>query len=598
MPIARLHKFLTAPASKTPQSIKFFWFSLSLTFAALYSLLALRQAFSGEYVVQDDARQHVFWMQRFLEPDLFPNDLIANYFESVAPAGYAAVYALMAALGIAPLLLSKLLPLVLDLVATAYCFGISMQLFPVPIAGFLATLLLNQSLWMQDGVISATPKAFVYPLFLAFLYYFLKRSLLPIGICIALLGLFYPQCVLIAAALAILQLVQWEKGRPRLSQNRRDYLWSAAGLCVAFLVLLPYALSTSEFDPTITVAEAKTLPEFLPGGRSSFFITDSWKFWLHGRSGIGLSSSLTPAFMAAGFLLPVLLRYPSRFPLSSTVSDRIALLPQLLIASFGTFFAAHALLFKLHLPSRYTQHSFRIVMALSAAIALTLILEAVTSPPNPPSAKKIYSTSPPFQGGVGGGGKGGGGVRSFFLVLFSFILITGLIFYPNLTMKNFPWTYYVAGGEPALYEFFKAQPKDILIASLAEEANNLPTFARRSILVGREYAVPYQMGYYKKFRDRALELIQAQYSPDLSDVQNFAQKYGVDFWLLEKGAFTPDYIAKNRWLRQYQPAAGDAIARLDRGIRPALADVSRRCSVFETGSFFVLQVDCIVKNNR
>lgn len=575
MPSTLLHKFLTTPASQTPKSIKIFWFSLSLTFAALYSLLAMRQAFSSEYVIQDDARQHVFWMQRFLESDLFPNDLIADYFESVAPAGYVVVYALMATIGITPLLLSKLLPLVLDLVTTVYCFGVSMQLFPVPFAGFLATLLLNQSLWMQDGLISATPKAFVYPLFMAFLYYFLKQSLITISICILLLGLFYPQCVLIAAALTILQLVEWKKGHFRLSQNRRDYLFCAVILCVSFLVLLPYALSTSEFEPTITVAEAKTMPEFLPGGRSSFFVKDTWQFWLHGRSGIGLSSSLTPAFMAAGFLLPVLLRYPSRFSLSNLISNRIIILPQLLIASLGMFFAAHALLFKLHLPSRYTQHSFRIVMAFSAAIAITLILEALLS---------LFS--------------GKEKTLRLFFIFCSFIIIIFLLFYPNFTMKNFPWTYYVYGKEPTLYKFFKAQPKDIIIASLTEEANNLPTFAQRSILVGREYAVPYHMGYYKKFRERIFELIQAQYSANLSDVQKFVQKYGVDFWLLEKGAFTPDYITKNRWLSQYQPVAANALANLYRGILPALAEVSQKCSVFETDRFFVLPTDCLLKNNR
>jgi len=32
------------------------------------------------------------------------------------------------------------------------------------------------------------------------------------------------------------------------------------------------------------------------------------------------------------------------------------------------FFAAHALLFKLHLPNRYSEHSLRIVLAIAAAI--------------------------------------------------------------------------------------------------------------------------------------------------------------------------------------------------------------------------------------
>ena len=166
-----LHRFLTAPTANKSSPQMIFWLSLSLTFAAIYSILALKRAFSGEYVVQDDARQHVFWMRRFLDADLFPNDLIANYFQSIAPPGYSTVYQIPAFVGIDPLVLSKLLPLVLGLLTTIYCFGVCVQLLPVPITGFIGALLLNQNLWMQDGLISATPKAFLYPLFLSFLYY-------------------------------------------------------------------------------------------------------------------------------------------------------------------------------------------------------------------------------------------------------------------------------------------------------------------------------------------------------------------------------------------------------------------------------------------
>jgi len=41
------------------------------------------------------------------------------------------------------------------------------------------------------------------------------------------------------------------------------------------------------------------------------------------------------------------------------------------------FFAAHALLFKLHVPSRYTGMSLRIIMALAAGMAFLVILDAV-----------------------------------------------------------------------------------------------------------------------------------------------------------------------------------------------------------------------------
>ena len=579
MLITRLHKFLTAPDANKSSPRMIFWFSLSLTFAAIYGILALQKAFSGEYVVQDDARQHVFWMRRFLDAGLFPNDLIADYFQSVAPLGYTALYQSAAAVGIDPIWLSKLLPLVLGLITTSYCFGVCVQLFPVPMAGFIAALLLNQNLWMQDGLVSATPKAFLYPLLLAFLYYLLRRSLIPCLVAIALLGLFYPSLVFVCAGTLILQLCRWERVRGLyLSQNRRDYLFCAAGLCVALLVLLPYALDSSEFGPVITAAEARALPEFAHGGRASFFNDDDpWEFWFNAsRSGIRLPSALMPPLVYSGFLLPILLRYPSRFPLSKQVSGGIILLPQLLVASLAMFFAAHAILFKLHLPSRYTQHSLRIVLVTAAAIALTLMLDAVfASMKDIPKAPLISSFA------------------SRLLPLASCLLLgAALIFYPS-TLKSFIWTGYVVGGVPTLYEFFQQQPKDILIASLAPEVNNLPTFSQRSILVGSEYAIPYHLGYYRFFRQRSLELIQAQYSQDLADVQQLIQKYGIDFWLLERSAFTPEYLASDRWLSQYQPLAENAMAQMEQGNLPALSDITERCSVFETEALVVLQTDCI-----
>lgn len=579
MLIARLHKFLTAPnANKSGPWV--IWFSLSLAFAALYGLLALKQAFSGKYIVQDDARQHVFWMQRFLAPELFPNDLIANYFQSVAPVGYAAFYRLLAFVGLEPILLSKLLPIVLGLITTGYCFGVCVQLLPVPMTGFIAALLLNQNLWMQDGLISATPKAFIYPLFFAFLYYLLRRSLILCWSAIALLGLFYPSFVFICAGILVLQLWRWERGWLRLSPNRSDYLFCATGLGVALLVLLPYILRASEFGPVITAAQARTLPEFSIGRPKRFFDDDDpWNFWFNAsRSGIRLPSALMPPLVYAGFLLPILLRYPSRFPLAKHLRRNFKLLPQILLASFGMFFAAHALLFLLHLPSRYTQHTLRVVMVTAAAIALTLMLDAVFARIKNIRKEQLISS-----------------LVSRLLPLASCLLLgAALVLYP-CSLKSFLWTGYVVGGVPSLYEFFQAQPKDILIASLSEEVNNLPTFSQRSIFVGSEYAIPYHLGYYRQFRQRTLQLIQAQYSQKLADLQNFIQKYGVDFWLLDRAAFTPEYIASDRWITQFQPAE-DALARLQQGFTPALASFTKRCSVFETESLILLQADCIANS--
>ncbi len=569
----RLHRFLTTPTARSLSSQIVFWFSLSLTFAAIYGLPGLQQAFSSEYVVQDDARQHVFWMRRFLDAGLFPNDLIADYFQSVAPLGYTSLYRLFAAVGIDPLVLSKLLPIVLGLITTGYCFGVCLQMLPVPLAGFLASLLLNQYLWLWDDLVSATPVAFVYPLFVAFLYYLLRRSLIPMCVAIALLGLFYPQCVFICAGILFLQLLQWKGGRPRLSQNRSDYLFCGTGIGVALLLISIYALKSSSYGPAITAARAKTLLEFGSEGSKRFFVDNPWAFWF-----TELRSGIMPRFgtivpLVAALLLPLLLSFPSKFPLLKKLTQHVTLLVRITLVSLGMFFVAHALLFKLYLPSRYTEHSLRVVTAIAAGIALTVITDAMLHACERLAESRLYR-------------------RQLITLGATILLGAALILQPSF-LKKFPKTDYVVGGVPALYEFFSHQPKDILIASLVEEVGNLPSFAKRSVLVGREFALPYHIGYYTQIRQRTIDLIDAQYSPELNTVRSFIQKYGIDFWLVNSVVFTPDYLVNNPWIWQYQPVATQAKARLEQPAIPALSKVMKHCSVFEIEDLVVLQSACI-----
>ncbi|HIK28817.1 MAG: hypothetical protein N3E45_12540 [Oscillatoriaceae bacterium SKW80] len=565
----RLHNFFTTLVDNSWHS-GVFWFIFSLTFAAIYGFLALKQAFSSPYVVQDDARQHVFWMQRFVDSGLFPNDWIANYMQSNAPSGYATLYRLAAAAGINPMLFNKILPPLLGVAATIYCFSVCTQLLPLPITGFIGSLLLNQSLWLKDDLISATPRSFFYPLFLAFFYYLLRRYRLLCLSALALMGLFYPPGILICAGLLILNFVGWKNWRLCLYARKYDYLFYAAGLAISLAFLLPQALTPSEFGPVVSVADAKKMPEFLPGGRVSFFLENFWSFWLNAeRSGLlpWPLSSLPPLF-ATGLLLPLLLRFSYRFPLAKQVNSNIKFLSQIVLVSVGLFLAAHALLFKLYLPSRYTAHSLRVVLAIASALALTILLDAAF----------YYLRSR----------------RICLFFPFACILLSCLILYPNF-LKNFPKTNYKVGAVPQLYEFLQKQPKDSLIASLSPEANNIPSFAQRAILVGKEYALPYHVGYYQEIRQRALALIRAQYSPDLAAAKQLIKKYGIDFWLVERAAFITKYL-DNNWLRQYQPATAEALANLQQGKLPALAKVLSSCKVLETENLVLLKASCILNH--
>ncbi len=572
--MARLHKFLTATVDEKSRSRTIFWLTLSLTFAAVYAVLGMQQAFSAEYVVQDDARQHVFWMMRFVDRQLFPNDFIANYFQSVAPAGYSTLYKIAATIGIHPLFFHKILPLFLGLISTYFCFGLCLEMLPVPLTGFMASLLLNQHMWMTDDLASTTARAFIYPIFLGFLYYLSRNWLLPCLGAIALIGLFYPPYALVAAGILVLRLLSWENGGLHLSGDRTNYLFCSTGLGVIFLVMLPYVLDKSEFGPTYTAAEAKKMGVFAPKGRNAFFRPNPVDFWLTGRgSGMFPKSLFTPVTHCVGLLFPLLLLGRSHFPLAKQIQSKIWLLLQLFIASSVMFFAAHATVFKLYQPGRYTAYSLRFIVVLVSAIALTLIIDGVGHWASQTVTKLDW--------------------KNLVALITTATIAIALVLYPCFVEK-FPTVGYVEGKMPGLYKFFQQQPKDILIASIAAEADNLPTFSQRSVLVAKEYAVPYQKGYYSKYRQRVSDLIRAQYTPDRTVLQNFINQYGVDFWMLARNALTLDYVEDYGWLNQFDPAQ-EAMLALKQGKVPVLASAMTNCAVFQNETLVVLDASCIVK---
>ncbi len=591
MIVNSLHQLITTPTKKRLSNQLIFFLFLSLTFSVLYGGMALKIAFSGEYVIQDDARQHVFWMQRFLDSELFPNDIIADFFQSVAPWGYTNFYKLFSLVGIPPIFLSKILPITLGFIITIYLFAASMEIFPIPAAAFITTLVFNQNLWKSDDLGSATPRAFGYCLFIIFLYYFLtlyKENELTITkaiftwLCLASLGLFYPHYIFIATGLIIFRSIYWEKGRIKITKNSRDYWFIGISLFIVFIVLLPYALKVSEFDPTISATQAKQLPEFL-NGRAAFFHDNSWTFWLNGdRTGIFPKSILTPITFVAGLLLPFFLKFSSGFSLSQNINSKIKVLLQMLIVCVSMFFIAHAVIFTLHLPNRYTHYFFKIILAITTGIAIILMLDSILKWALSQDKNQFTTTN-----------KSNKLIKPILGLLLTIIILTPVILYP-LTWKFFPNSNYIVGENQSLYTYLKQQPKDIVIASISPGIDNLPSFSQRSIFVGWEYAIPYKVGYYKIISQRAIDLIYAQYSLELNSLKDFINQNKVDFWMINSTAFTPEYLKSISWLRQWKNIFEEILPNLENGNTPAIIATIKTCSVFQENDLILLDTNCIL----
>ena len=532
-------------------------------------------AFSGDYVVQDDARQHVFWMQRFIDPTLFPNDLFADYFQSVAPWGYTTLYQMGVSLGLGLWTVNKLLPVVINLVSAAYTFGTVIELVPIPLAGFTSVIFLNQTLIERDDVVSATPAAFFYPLFLAFLYYLLKQSVVPCVVSIVLLGLFYPQGVLVMAGILGLRLWRWRQGRLRLSPSSADYWLWGTGWLAAFVVLLPYLLQDSAYGPVLTATQGREMFALSFDGWSRFFADNFVDYWVFGqRSGIlpteweegHLSNRLQILLTCA---LPLLLAFPGRSRLAREAAPRIRLLWQIVIASTACFLAAHLFLFKLHLPNRYTEHSFRILVALGIGVAIALWLDRL----------RLAHIR---RAGIG-----------LTLVLSTWAIAPILMHDFDSIDSNLSGNY-LQGEFPQLYAYFQQQPKDIFIASLTEETNNLPSFTQRSLFVGGAgYTLPYHLDFYHEVKQRTIDLINAQYSLEPSIVQAFLAKYSIDFWLIDQDMFTLAGIEESEWLEQYLPETTAPQKALLSGQPTVIEVMAETCTTLTVENLQVLDADCL-----
>lgn len=551
------------------------WFGLSLLVPLYFGLISLHYVVSHQYIIQDDARQHLVWLQRLVEPELFNNDLIANYFESVAPIGYKFFYWFWAKIGIAPIELAKILPLILAIITTIYIYKLTLQIFPLPVAGFWSSLFVNQLIWLNDDLVSASPRAFIYPLFSAFLYYLIKERLVQLLIAIALIGLFYPQVLLVELAILTVRLFSLSTKSIKFAQQKKDYLVWLAAVIIACPILLNYALVKSEFAPVVTAMQMQQMPEFNIHGRSQYFVVNPILFFLNGSS--GLSLPIFPTIVWISLSLPWVLK--SKLPLVKLIQPKVKTLFEVAIASLLMFILAHLLLPKLHLPSRYTYHSLKIIMAIASGIILVIWLNHFQKWlfANQKLKTKIISILVGFSLGT--------------IIIFPAIPPVFLVWFQNWQI----------GTAPLIYQYLSTQPPDILVASLAREADNIPAFSFRSVLVGREFALAYHTNYYRQFKQRVIDLIEAQFSPSLLKTKQVIQKYGIDYWLIENTSFQADYLLQHDWLNysSVHNSVNQANTNLKRGEVPALAQFIKdnKCISVATQNLTLLNAECLLKES-
>lgn len=544
----------------------------------LVALLLMAPAFlqaygSGKFVVQDDVRQHVAWTQRFENPSFFPNDHIADYFQSAAPVGYSALYRVVAFLGIPPLGFAKFLPFPLSLFIGWLTFRVTLAIVPDSVAAFFSALFLQLNIWLKDDVPSSTPRAFAIPLTLIFLDCLLRKKWRSGAVALVLQALFYPPMVPVSIAtwgLSILSLKDLRQRPIRIGLPIRSFV---ASVCVVGILLGYFAFRMKPYGPLVTRGDAVGMPEFGILGRTSYFTPNPTVFWLWAERSGALPTEwfqfpVAPPQVWLVIAVPLLALIGGTRFLKGEWVTRARPVMMFLGSAVGFFSLAHLLLFRLYLPSRHLQNPVRISIALCAGILAAGvgrgILDALPKPDLKPSLGRLLL-------GIG---------------------VLGVLAYPvamNAAIAGcFPNTRYVVGGHADLYGFLKTLPMSARLACLDEEGNNFQVFAGRSVMAGRESAIPYHSGYYRVIRERAGRILRIQYGTDLADIQNELRALGATHLVIAKDAYHPSYLALDPWLHQYQPEADRARAVLDSGTVPVMRRLMGKCAIWESGSFWVV----------
>ncbi|MEL7315885.1 MAG: hypothetical protein AAFN08_13215 [Cyanobacteria bacterium J06559_3] len=575
--------------------------SLVLVVTAVLAWQAWAAVKAVDYRIQDDARQHIFWMLRYVDPELFPNDPIADYFQAMAPWLYRSLYAAgWQVLGIKPQDLALGLSPLLGLIAVVYAAAIGRHLSPLPWVSGLAGILCAQTLWMEDDLVSATPRAFATPLLLVFLYYALRCNPWGAGLSIFMQAGLYPPAA----------LMSWVTASLRLSDRRNWVVWLASTVALS-VGLLPLLLRPDPFGPMITEKAARSMLEFQAigdtYGRAFFFHNNPLIFWgVSPRSGFlfwglmaplniavlgwlwlwrkptSISASLSKTTYTSQDQEPLLGEESSRSPadidkspfVRSPLHPDSEILWQFAVAIVLLYGVAHLALFKLHFPARYPYHGFRTVLPIAAAIALVEGMRWQI---------RRWQAYPDWPHRL----------ASWALVGLQLVLFL-LPFYPELSIAN---QLYTTGRADELYEFLQATPRNTLVATLDKEGNNLPMFTERSLLVGGEYTLPYHPNYYAMLRQRACDLLAAYVATNPEPLLQLLDRYPITHLLIHKNSFTPKYLYTRTWLYPFQPDFDQAIKQLETQAEldeePLLKQLLPTCTVLKIRKLSLAEADCI-----
>ena len=569
--------------------------------AFLATLYAEWRIITGSLTFQTDSMIHEFWMRRFADGGLFQDPLTESLLDTgYSPPAFRSLYWLASQV-MDPVFFGEILPLVLQPFAVWLLFRIvRTHVEWRPAAWIGAALFLVP--WEVHRFSGGHPRAFAQPIVLLTLLLLLSRRNLAAALVPPVGLLLYPPAG--AVALGIVILATLDFSRPRFLDVQR-LRWAGVSVLGVGAAYVLTRLTTGSQD-TIGEAEARMFPEFGPDGQMHFFASSTLEFLKQNYSGFFLQDSGSILAVAAALLFALRPRNARLLRWEVWCVSIVALV---------LFAAAHALLFRLYLPHRYTyallpfsciaiavwlrptfqalaERGRALVLLAAPLLVLAAVLLALTVFPLGPQLSLeafgswLEDAAPYLAVGLGVGlvvafvmrRDGRGAVAA---VVAAGLLVGAATFAGGTRSPGA-----VRCDDEALYQHLQTLPEDTIVAADPFDSDCIPIAARRPVLISRKLYQPWAVDYFELIRGRMFDTVEAYNGASVEAIVALRDRYGADYLLVRGGG------RKDRWPR-VEPFIGEA-RRLRRAVDVrAVERLPGHCVAWSEGELELYSLACI-----
>jgi hypothetical protein len=469
-------------------------------------VLAHLPALTNRFIINDDVRQQLYWMQQWQDPALFPGDFLTGYARAYVSWGVKALYWL-ASWWVPPLVFSKLLPGFLFVFLAVCLFKIGTRLADHCLGWTMAACFWLMPFFL-DNLAGGLARAFAAPLLALFWLGWQSRRPWVMGGALLLQALFIPYIFLVAAPAAVLAWLLARLGRddpPPFPAQAAHFV--ILGLGAVLVVMMNLQFSAAGYGPLVWASEMVNHPEFYAHGRYPILPEASllwefispWEFippfqeW--GPVAGGLICAGLLALLAAGFWR---LDWPAW-------RQRLKPAAYLGLSSLALYFLARLFLLQLFVPDRYLMYTLNLFFCLFLALGLKTALRVPRWP------------------------------RHLAILVLVAAATLGAWRLHGVGLKDY-------SAYETVYAALAATPKDGLIAGHPDLMDTIPTFAQRRAFATYELAHPWSKGYWAKLKPRLVDLFKAYYAADPQEVVAFCRKYGIAWLIVDDRHFTPAFL--------------------------------------------------------